>query len=76
MDKIDVLIKTKFIKLDQLTKLAKFVTSGSEGKIIIEAGKVFVNEEIELRRGRKIFPGDHVKYGDKLIIVKTSEVFF
>lgn len=75
VDKINLLIKTKFIKLDQLLKLANFVTSGSEGKFIIEEGKVFVNEKLELRRGRKIFLGDRVKYGDKLVIIKPSGIF-
>ncbi|NLW45989.1 MAG: RNA-binding S4 domain-containing protein [Firmicutes bacterium] len=72
MDKKEILLKTEFIKLDQLLKLANVVNMGSEAKFVIEEGKVLVNEEIEVRRGRKIYPGDQVSYNKIKVIVKRD----
>jgi len=58
---IQVEIDTKFIKLQQLIKLANFVSQGSDAKLIILEGKVKVNGEVILQRGKKIFAGDFVE---------------
>jgi ribosome-associated protein len=73
VDNIEIFLKTNFIKLDQLLKLINLVAIGSEAKLVIEEGKVFVNEEIEIRRGRKIYPGDQVRYKDTKVIIKKNE---
>lgn len=54
------ILKTEYIKLDQLLKALGIANTGGEAKVLIEAGKVGVNEEIEMHRGRKIKPGDRV----------------
>lgn len=60
-------IRDEFIKLGQLLKLAGFVDSGVEAKIVIQDGLVKVNGEIDTRRGRKIVAGDIVEYeGNKV----------
>ena len=51
-----VKISTEFIKLDQFLKWLAVVDSGSEAKEIILDGKVKVNDEVETRRGSKIYP--------------------
>ena len=56
-----VSITTEFIKLDQLLKWIAVVGSGTEAKEIILDQKVKVNNEIEIRRGRKIYPGYRVE---------------
>ena len=56
-----VSITTEFIKLDQLLKWIAVVGSGTEAKEIILDQKVKVNNEIEIRRGRKIYPGYRVQ---------------
>lgn len=53
-----VKIKDDFIKLGQALKLAGLAGEGAEAKFMIQDGKVSVNGETELRRGRKLFPGD------------------
>lgn len=53
-------ISTPFIKLQQLLKFADVVSDGSDAKILITEGFVFVNGEKETRRGRKIYPEDNV----------------
>ena len=56
-----VSITTEFIKLDQFLKWIAVVGSGTEAKEIILDQKVKVNNEIEIRRGRKIYPGYRVE---------------
>ncbi|MDB9313106.1 RNA-binding S4 domain-containing protein [Spirulina sp. CS-785/01] len=48
------------IKLDQFLKLQGLVQTGGEAKLLIQAGEVLVNGEIETRRGRKLVPTDEV----------------
>lgn len=58
---IKIQIDTEFIKLGQALKLAAIATSGVEAKILILDGQVYVNEELEIRRGRKLYDGDVVE---------------
>ncbi len=58
-----VAIYTPFIKLDELLKFASAVLSGGEAKEVIQGGKVEYNGEICTMRGKKVYPGDKVKYG-------------
>ncbi|MBJ6725371.1 RNA-binding S4 domain-containing protein [Geomesophilobacter sediminis] len=53
-------IDGEFIKLDSFLKAVDAVSSGGEAKILIAEGLVQVNGETELRRGRKLRPGDTV----------------
>jgi ribosome-associated protein len=58
-------INTPYIKLDSFMKAVNAVSSGGEAKLLITGGKVLVNGKIELRRGRKLIPGDRVECGGK-----------
>lgn len=49
-----------FIRLDQFLKREVLVESGGEAKLRIQGGEVFVNGEVETRRGRKLRLGDVV----------------
>lgn len=62
-------IRTPFIKLDSLLKLSGLVSTGGEGKILIQDGKIRVNGEICLQRGRKLRPGDKVEYNGREVEV-------
>ena len=68
MEKIN--INTKYIKLGQLLKLAGIASSGIEAKILITDGKVKVNGEIVLERGRKIYNGFIIEIGggEKILV--------
>ncbi len=55
-------IKDQYIKLGQVLKLSGMVGSGLEAKIVIHQGKVKVNGEVELQRGKKLHNGDVVTY--------------
>jgi len=62
-------INTEYIKLGQLLKLASLVDSGSYAKLFIADGLVTVNGEVDLRRGRKVYPGDIVEFSDEKVKV-------
>ena len=51
--------------LGQALKAATLVGSGGEAKILIQAGEVSVNGEVETRRGRRLEEGDVVEVGDE-----------
>lgn len=59
-------IDTPFIKLDSFLKAVNAVSSGGEAKLLINDGQVRVNGELELRRGRKLYPGDRVEMVGKV----------
>ena len=65
-----VKISTEFIKLDQFLKWLAIVDSGSQAKQVILDGRVKVNDEVETRRGRKIYPEYKVEIFDKTYIVE------
>ena len=48
------------MKLDQFLKWQGMVSTGGEAKNLITSGQVSVNGLVELRRGRKLCPGDEV----------------
>ncbi len=60
-----VKIDTEYIKLDQLLKYEGLAGNGAEAKAFILKGMVKVNNEVELRRGRKLYKGDVVEYKGK-----------
>jgi ribosome-associated protein len=67
---VNYILKTEYIKLDQLLKALCIANTGGEAKVLIEAGKVGVNEEIERHRGRKIKPGDRVAINDDIYYIQ------
>ena len=67
-------ISTDYIKLSQFLKLAGIITNGGESKILIQEGLVFVNNQVEYARGKKLFSGDIVKIEEKEYIVVKKYV--
>jgi ribosome-associated protein len=55
--------------LGQALKVASLVGSGGEAKVLIQAGEVAVNGEIETRRGRRLEEGDVIEVGDERLEV-------
>ncbi|WP_142413717.1 S4 domain-containing protein YaaA [Hathewaya massiliensis] len=58
----EIEINSEFIKLDAFMKWAAIASTGAEAKMYILDGDVFVNGEVEDRRGRKLYRGDVVKF--------------
>lgn len=63
MEKVQ--IKTEYIKLDQLLKWCGVTDSGAEAKDLVVSGKVKVNGQTELQRGKKMRSGDVMEVGGK-----------
>jgi ribosome-associated protein len=51
--------------LGRALKAAGLVGTGGEAKVLIQAGEVSVNGEVETRRGRKLEEGDVVEVGEE-----------
>lgn len=60
-----VKITTEYITLGQLLKITDWISSGGEAKHAVKSLSISVNGEKEDRRGRKLYPNDHVCIEDK-----------
>lgn len=67
---MEISITTEYIKLQDVLKFASLVSTGGEAKVVISEGEVSVNGETCLQRGKKLRPGDIVRYhGQELTVV-------
>jgi S4 domain protein YaaA len=53
----EIEITTEYITLGQLLKFAGIIRSGALAKEYLVTNEVYVNEELEARRGRKLYKG-------------------
>jgi ribosome-associated protein len=58
------------ITLGQALKVANLVGSGGEAKVLVQAGEVLVNGEVETRRGRQLREGDVVEVGEERLEIR------
>ena len=64
-------LRDEYIKLGQALKAANLVEDGVEAKLVIQDGLVKVNNQVHIRRGRKLYDGDVVSFdGQELRIEK------
>ena len=64
-------LKGDYITLGQLLKAEALVEDGVEAEERIKAGEAFVNGEADVRRGRKLYPGDVVSFdGEEVKVVR------
>ena len=61
-------LRTDFIDLLQLLKATGYAATGGEAKMMVEDGLISVNNELELRKRRKLRPGDEVQISDEIVI--------
>ena len=61
------------IKLDQFLKLMDIAATGGQAKLMIQDGVVFVNGEVETRRGRKLVVGDRVTVEGQTFEVEADD---
>jgi len=67
MEKIK--IKTEYIKLDQFIKFIGVAENGAHAKEIILYEKIYVNDELEKRRGKKLYKKDVIDIKEKKYII-------
>ncbi|MBQ9458542.1 MAG: RNA-binding S4 domain-containing protein [Oscillospiraceae bacterium] len=68
-----ITIETEYIKLQDLLKLASLVSTGGEAKLMIAEGGAAVNGEVCTQRGKKIRPGDVVRFREQEITVVYAD---
>ena len=64
---VQIKLREEYIKLGQAIKAAGLVGSGADAKSEIMEGKVKVNGQIEIQRGKKLHKGDKVEYNGEQI---------
>lgn len=70
---VRISIVTDYITLGQLLKLLNIIGSGGEAKHYLGSTYVMLNGEQENRRGKKIYPGDHVVIDHQEYLVVRDE---
>ncbi len=55
-----IIIKSDYITLGQFIKFTNIVSSGGMVKAILEEHTIYVNDVLEARRGKKLYPGDKI----------------
>lgn len=68
-----VYINTEYIKLDQFLKFINVVDGGGMAKNIILEGLVKVNNEVELKRGKKLRKDDYIEFDNVKYIISKEE---
>ena len=68
----EISINTEYIQLGQFLKLANIIESGGMVKLFLAENPVYVNDEPENRRGRKLYPGDKVEVDDVGSFIVTN----
>jgi len=68
MNKQSFKVSKEFIDLLQLLKATGYAATGGEAKMMVEDGLISVNNELELRKRRKLRPGDEVQISDEIVI--------
>ena len=60
-----------YIELNAFLKINGLATTGGQAKLLIRAGEVFVNGQVETRNKRKLHMGDIVEYQGKKYVVES-----
>ena len=68
---MEIKLRDEYIKLGQALKAAGVVEDGVEAKYVIQEGQVKVNQQVDTRRGRKLYEGDVISFeGNEIKIVR------
>ncbi|GLX81140.1 RNA-binding S4 domain-containing protein [Thalassotalea eurytherma] len=63
----EVELEQQPIELYKLLKIADLVSGGGEAKVLISEGYVFLNDEVETQKRKKIYHGDIVAFNGDII---------
>ncbi|NLC54873.1 MAG: S4 domain-containing protein YaaA [Erysipelothrix sp.] len=66
-------INTEYITLGQLLKFAGIAMSGGDIKYLLNETDILVNDEVERRRGRKLYPKDVVIVNERKITIEYDK---
>lgn len=65
-------IVTEYITLGQFLKFADIISNGGETKFYLSENEVYINGELDVRRGRKLRHGDKVVVEEKEFIIENE----
>jgi ribosome-associated protein len=68
-----VIFTGEYINLGQFLKKVDLIDSGSDAKHFLSFNRVFVNEEVDERRGRKLRHQDQVRIGKETWILINED---
>ncbi len=54
----NITIKDEYVTLGQFLKIADIISTGGEAKIFLSSNEVYINGQLDTRRGRKLYKGD------------------
>lgn len=54
----NIILESEFVTLGQFLKIADAISSGGMAKWFLQENNVYVNGEVDRRRGRKLYAGD------------------
>lgn len=61
------------IALCQLLKIANLVSGGGEAKVVISEGYVYLNNEVEYQKRKKVYHNDIIQFNGEVIQVSVNE---
>jgi len=73
-EEIQLGINDEYMTLGQLLKLIGLISTGGQAKWFLEENTVYVNDQLETRRGKKLIDGDKINivgHGSYLITKST-----
>lgn len=70
--KIKLRPNQEYITLQSVLQCGDIISTGGQAKAFLENEKVLVNNEVENRRGRKLYPGDKVKVLGKTFVIESE----
>jgi len=59
----------EYITLNEFLKLTNFISTGGQAKYYLQENEVFVDDQLENRRGRKLYPGMKVRIGNSNFLI-------
>jgi S4 domain protein YaaA len=66
-----VKISTNFIKLGQFLKLVNLISNGGQAKFFLLDHKIKINEILESKRGKKIYPNDVISVDQQVFQIQA-----
>ena len=69
----EIIIDTEYITIGKFLKYVNAVDSGAIAKMVILDGHVLVNDEVEMRRGKKLRNGDRISFDGMNYIIKNED---
>ena len=74
IDSDETISQTPLCDLQTFLRMCNLVESGGEAKNAIQNSKCSLNNVVETRRSKKLFPGDTVTFGDAINLDVATEV--